>query len=1155
MKKGFVKTFIVSIIMAFVFAFSACNKGPRVHVDSYFVTTGNETITHFVDDEFSLEGYQLTLVMTDGTVKKVELTDDMLKKQPNMSQEGNQNVSFQYNGETYSFSIKVYSAARKQFLQELKDILLGFDSFQDLPKKIVFNGQYGFTASYLGKEISYDSPGGEALTISPNEIILGKYDPNSFNLALKWEGENELASFVYTAFLNNFIANSLTPDNEDILDVDEKLLECDFKKYALSFFIDLAGFEYIPYLMNFVFTEENETYIEGLTYFIASTFAIDIENDEEAYNKVKSFSESLFTKVRNAEFQAIDIKVEISNLSQIIYDYSMSVIFKKVIREAALNSIGYDCSSGGWCSDLYERSILGYNNTKVSVNYDDCNPFGMIAGDFGEITSLSKHTSQNTSDYTINAFNSLSVLFDNFIKNFEIPTNGTEYIPNISDDALNAYTQFYNQAVELYNNSLALFTRDVTNNITKSAVIGLNHPYTMAFGTDVNPQLINFQTVIANLFGFSSKTEFVNYAQNLANTYAEHRADISNSRDTNEALDNGCFYTENGSFVFPIAVKNELTDVVLAYLIIDNNGLVSIWVNDITSALYATSFNSSYYIETTTDNAINNDIYCKNILFVTGPTGEIVTEKVDYKHMISNFVSAFGDIVPVYIEEEDGSLIYDESIKAREFAKNYIKKIGAIIGTLEDYIVGSFEAAANKTEFKTKEMLNYIVGACNDFTSFVLQVKPENNWYTSEIEYMIFSYIDLACDILNIYDENPRVYIVNLIKHFEVVENIVKGFAGEVIPENYTDLIINLIYDIITPNPNYDYERYIESVCEILGITDRDVIDEYIATFAETKTITLLTDYYGQYIEYMKDPNISKAMITEIASQKSISNAEAVDFFDSRIKAFEELYSMVNYLELIPINGFEPIVMISYFSTTLENINKGFIDDKTTQELLQVAMQFLNIEDTIKSNFKKVLATYEEEITKSAKSIICSALGITNEDSVPYKELDTIITHAISNYINGTLDYVTTMNSFFKTVNTYCAEEQKIIANALGMMLSIYFGKDSDVKINYNELFQYIELDLPEEFDGIDYNELVERIWSDSTYDIFTMTQPTIEFITQTVESDETDENGESVKKEIIVGERVYFTLKVDFDIILSSFHSDLNLWFDIPFYNNVDDN
>lgn len=303
-----------------------------------------------------------------------------------------------------------------------------------------------------------------------------------------------------------------------------------------------------------------------------------------------------------------------------------------------------------WCSEFLKRSILGYNGTRVNVSYDDCNPFGMIVEDFGKIDSLSKHTSETASNSTITAFNTLSALFTSFMDNFKIPTNDTEYIPTISGHALSDYTSFYNKAIEIYNSSLVSFTKNLSNNLTRSAVIGVNYPYTMAFGTDINPKLINFQTVIANLFGFSSKSEFMNCAQNLADTYAQHRANIVNSADKNEALENGCFYASNGSFIFPIAVKNELSSTVLAYVILDTSGLVSVWVNDITAVLWATNFNSSYH----TNNIINNELYCKNILFVTGPNLTDLSKIENFQNVTVIADNAFSDCEYLSVADMSG---------------------------------------------------------------------------------------------------------------------------------------------------------------------------------------------------------------------------------------------------------------------------------------------------------------------------------------------------------------------------------------------------------------------------------------------------------------------------------------------------------------------
>ena len=49
-------------------------------------------------------------------------------------------------------------------------------------------------------------------------------------------------------------------------------------------------------------------------------------------------------------------------------------------------------------------------------------------------------------------------------------------------------------------------------------------------------------------------------AQLLADTYTQYRIDKENSLPVNEALENGCFYTTNGSFIFPIVI-----DIVVKY--------------------------------------------------------------------------------------------------------------------------------------------------------------------------------------------------------------------------------------------------------------------------------------------------------------------------------------------------------------------------------------------------------------------------------------------------------------------------------------------------------------------------------------------------------------------------------------------------------------
>ena len=60
-----------------------------------------------------------------------------------------------------------------------------------------------------------------------------------------------------------------------------------------------------------------------------------------------------------------------------------------------------------YCSDTHERQITGHSASVVKVKYDDCNPFGMIAGDFGEIGSLHAHSSDLVGNIILANFNTL----------------------------------------------------------------------------------------------------------------------------------------------------------------------------------------------------------------------------------------------------------------------------------------------------------------------------------------------------------------------------------------------------------------------------------------------------------------------------------------------------------------------------------------------------------------------------------------------------------------------------------------------------------------------------------------------------------------------------------------------------------------------------
>ena len=319
---------------------------------------------------------------------------------------------------------------------------------------------------------------------------------------------------------------------------------------------------------------------------------------------------------------------------------------------------------GAKCSESYFGFVFGYNDGGMSVWYDDCNPFCMIYSDwvFDDVDALKEHSLYSVPENVVNTFNDLSDCFGSFIGRFDIPTDGTQYIPSIGGNAMNNYIAFYNAGMAIYNNSLLSFTRNVSGELSESAVIGLDHPYVMVFGTEIDPTSVDYQMVVANLFGFEDKDEFMHYVTELAALYAQYRTDVANSAAVNKAFENGCFLTANGSFVFPIAINNEHNAIVLAYLVLDVDGHVAMWINDISAALWATNFDENHY----TEDGIMNTMYCKNMLFAREISYEAIFLFCD-DDSIMNVQRANGDASEITKRVDRG----DEGIIGDELAEKF----------------------------------------------------------------------------------------------------------------------------------------------------------------------------------------------------------------------------------------------------------------------------------------------------------------------------------------------------------------------------------------------------------------------------------------------------------------------------------------------------
>ena len=256
-----------------------------------------------------------------------------------------------------------------------------------------------------------------------------------------------------------------------------------------------------------------------------------------------------------------------------------------------------------YCSDTHVRKITGHNGSTVTVKYDDCNPFAVLAGDYDK-SAIQIHTQDAVGYVILNTFNELA---ENFVAWKRANSEDELLAPSSTKNAL--YASFFEKASRLFSYySFVAETKAVATEQAYTAVIGANYDRSILSYGDLDLQNVDLQEAVARLFGFSEKSEFTTLANALA--------DLCKSDPSNATIANGGFLTANGCCVFPVAFScGEF--FVLTHVIAESDGSVSVWVNDLRALLKATNYNASY----DTGKDLSVETYCKNVLFVTGPEG------------------------------------------------------------------------------------------------------------------------------------------------------------------------------------------------------------------------------------------------------------------------------------------------------------------------------------------------------------------------------------------------------------------------------------------------------------------------------------------------------------------------------------------------------
>lgn len=464
-------------------------------------------------------------------------------------------------------------------------------------------------------------------------VVLSGVLPASLDYEIENNGKTDSGSYEVTIKFKNHDENYNTPE--------------DIKAYIVInpvvANLDDIVFDKTRFVGYYVGTYDEDVYIEA-NAFRPTNIPEGLEIDKLVYYKLdvdEMYSGSLdvFDGVTGDFVERITedgYYIVVANFKESINYQGVHPIKTQIkvttAKERYVFLSGYYDPDWRWTSDLSKTYL---ENAKLYLESDDCSALTemLIKEKLDEYASFD-HDKAVIKDPLLNRFDRLAQVFNKVGNTYTIDNNLHEYVFAGNNEFM---TSLFDSANELYSNALDEITSRMTMTKLKTGVFGLNKPYDILSGKyyiyvkepkkanidqykelidgvyvqtedeEINPEKIYYQEatyndyllMIARLFGYeiydSDKNDITleKFLANVNNLKEEY-LDKKNIEDRLNC--NGAIYTTDGSFILPylFAVNNQTDGKGYDYvfggcLVIDANGIVSIWIENVEKALEATN--------------------------------------------------------------------------------------------------------------------------------------------------------------------------------------------------------------------------------------------------------------------------------------------------------------------------------------------------------------------------------------------------------------------------------------------------------------------------------------------------------------------------------------------------------------------------------------
>ena len=245
----------------------------------------------------------------------------------------------------------------------------------------------------------------------------------------------------------------------------------------------------------------------------------------------------------------------------------------------------------------YDENEYRLETAQAIYTFCECDPFATVIKDGGDASNITKKTDKEDhaemEEAVAEKFDQLASLYRAFISNY---VSGEDVVNEWKISASNknygAYRSFFEYASDMISKSNRNMGKDNEFVLSKSVIVGMNRSFTISVSGSGNDYTLDqYRLIVAKLFGFSDLDTFAIYTDNLAQALVQNAKNASVDSMSARLRYDGAVMTEDGYYVLPFAIKSEAsTRKVLAFVFVDGEGVMSIWINDARNAYNAMNF-------------------------------------------------------------------------------------------------------------------------------------------------------------------------------------------------------------------------------------------------------------------------------------------------------------------------------------------------------------------------------------------------------------------------------------------------------------------------------------------------------------------------------------------------------------------------------------